>query len=908
MSSLLQKFAQNLSHPQPFPQQQLTTLITHLAVAPTDHLDLFHYGLMPMVSLFPHQYVIKNIEAPLPLLRGKQVRWPLSWSGNQTVSAIFIKLGTGGRINHCQLTLTIFENQHPVATTTLPGPTVQDGQWAKFILEPPLSPTKKYLAQLHSPDADNATNTLFLWLTVEYTEEITFLTGNLMDLYHYGLVPITAPPLNRMMELPFPILRGTILQWYVELTAAVTSKVFLKLSTGGKSNRCQLILSIFQEQANQLVRAATSTFDGMTAQDNQWAQFNLSQPLPAGHYVGRLHSPDTDNTANTLFIRLTTLGLDNYAYRTATKPAPLHHLPTISIVVPILTTSPISHHLFLSPYWSACLNSIVTQTYPNWELCIVTDTPQLAWLEEYQQRFPNQIKIVSGAPASWLNLALNTVTGDYLAVLHPEDLLGHEALFEVAQCLNHSPQLDLLYSDEDKVNQGGLLSDPYFKPDWSPELLKGQFYIGQLSIYRTQWLKKIGGANEEFYLESNDPKIWLWRKVGNFREEPYHKQIWDLVLRLTQQTPHIQHLPKILYHQRCQSPLFVPPLSCDLVQAALDRENQGGQVTRNKQVCLLHYPVQHSPLVSIVIPTKDQAALLANCLASIVSVTTYPNWEIIIVDNGSQAPETSALLEQYQTRFPKRFQVIHYPIAFNFSTLVNRGVSAACGEIIFLLNNDTKLVTPPYWLQAMLGFAQHAEIACVGCKLLYPQDQTIQHAGIICGIAGIANHGHKHFPAHSSGYFNRLAVVANYSAVTGAGLMVKRPLWDKVGGFDENLAIAFNDVDFCLKLQQMGKRHVVLPQVIFYHYESQSRGLENTPAKKQRLAREAKYLKQCWAKQIQNDPFYNPHLTKLSEDFSLDPQSIYCWAPPQKSWFSRFGQKLTAAVANAKRKASGEDQ
>ena len=206
---------------------------------------------------------------------------------------------------------------------------------------------------------------------------------------------------------------------------------------------------------------------------------------------------------------------------------------------------------------------------------------------------------------------------------------------------------------------------------------------------------------------------------------------------------------------------------------------------------------------------------------------------------------------------------------------MNQGVNAAKGDIILLLNNDTEILGTPNWLQEMIGFAQHPEIACVGCKLLYPQDNTIQHTGLICGIGGIANHSHKHFPAESRGYFNRLAIVANYSAITGACLMVERALWDQVNGFDENLAIAFNDVDFCLKLLKRGLRHVVLPQVTFYHYESKTRGLEDSTAKQVRLNQEEAYMKERWGALLQNDAFYNPHLTKKSEDFSLSQGSIY---------------------------------
>jgi GT2 family glycosyltransferase len=282
------------------------------------------------------------------------------------------------------------------------------------------------------------------------------------------------------------------------------------------------------------------------------------------------------------------------------------------------------------------------------------------------------------------------------------------------------------------------------------------------------------------------------------------------------------------------------------------------------------------------------ATLLESCLQALRKVTTYPHWELIVVDNGSQEAATLALFEKYKVEWGEAFRVIRQDIPFNFSTLVNHGVKVAKGEIILLLNNDTEILGPSDWLQEMLGFAQHPDIACVGCKLLYPQDNTIQHAGLVCGVAGVANHSHKHFPANSTGYFHRLAIVANYSAITGACLMVRKALWEEVNGFDENLGIAFNDVDFCLKLLKQGLRHVVLPQVHFYHHESKTRGLETTATKQKRLAKEAAYMKKRWGWILQDDPFYSPHLTREWEDFRLGSQSIYYRREKQESWWQKI--------------------
>jgi GT2 family glycosyltransferase len=269
------------------------------------------------------------------------------------------------------------------------------------------------------------------------------------------------------------------------------------------------------------------------------------------------------------------------------------------------------------------------------------------------------------------------------------------------------------------------------------------------------------------------------------------------------------------------------------------------------------------------------AQTLAQSIEAIRTITTYPHWEIVIVDNGSTEAATLALFKKYQAELGTAFSVSRHDIPFNFSKLVNQGVKAAQGEIILLLNNDTEILGPPDWLQEMIGFAQHPEIASVSCKLLYPSDNSIQHAGVICGVGGIANHGHKHFPAESRGYFDRLAMVANYSAITGACLMVKRELWEQINGFDENLPIAFNDIDFCLKLQTKGLRHVVLPHVTIYHHESKTRGLEDSATKQARLSQSADYMESRWGTLLQNDPFYSPHLTRDSEDFALSRDSIY---------------------------------
>ncbi len=920
---------------------------THLVFLPEPRLDLSDYALKPMLARSTAEQVNQAIQVSIPILNGKTLQWPLKLAAdNPPLSVIALKLGTGGRINHCHLQLSFFEKQQDrltlIATTQFDGTTAQeDNQWADFKLERPLLPGQ-YSCQLTSPDADNQNNTLFLWITTEQA----VLPDTLIDLYPDSLTPAMclSPTANPVIVTKLPLLRGKILQWQIDLEAdsqAIT-RVFLKLGTGGRINQCQLVLSLFAQEPHQIVGwversethrkannivgwversethqkanrielIAQASLKGSDVIDGQWTEFVLDQPILPGRYFCQLHSPDADNQKNILFVWLIKEiikdKLSHYGYvlpstrklKSALLKKPL---PLISVII----TMPINE-AGLELYLQAALNSVVQQIYPHWELCLITDTHQ-TWLETYCRRYPDQIKIAYSQPeqslASQINTALALATGDYTVFFWPDDVLSQDALLEIAKKINQAAQpIDMLYSDEDQMNDLDFFHKPYFKPAWASEMLKGDMYIGQLGVYRTRLLKEIGGMRD--VMDSQALGDWAAKLLKNkinrgqwlnfikhinlFYKAQHELHLWDMVLRFTEQTQRIEHIPKILYHRRRQSPVSINQTHhLKIVQQALDREGLGGRVTPNPIVAhthILHYPVQKQPLVSIIIPTKDMAAMLTQCIESIRTLTTYPNWEIIIVDNGSTNAVTFALFEKYQAELGQAFTVSRHDIPFNFSKLVNHGVKAAKGEIILLLNNDTTVLGPPDWLQNMIGFAQHPEIAAVGCKLLYPEDNTIQHAGLICGLGGIANHGHKHFPANSTGYFNRLAIVANYSAITGACLMIKRTLWEQVNGFDEHLAIAFNDVDFCLKLLNKGLRHVVLPHVTFYHHESKSRGLEDTSAKKKRLRQEEAYMKQRWGTILQNDPFYNPHLTKQAEDFRLASDSIYYCQAGKKWW------------------------
>lgn len=543
----------------------------------------------------------------------------------------------------------------------------------------------------------------------------------------------------------------------------------------------------------------------------------------------------------------------------------LEILPRFSILLPVYNTP--------EALLRACLDSVVGQYYPNWELCIAddaSDRPEVrTTLEEYRTKYLQKIKVVyretNGHISAASNSALDLAEGEFFALLDHDDELTPDALLKVAEILNVHPQADMIYSDEDKIDENGSYIEPFFKPDWAPEMFDGQMYTCHLGVYRRKLVKKLGG----------------------FREGFEGAQDYDLVLRLAESTEEIFHIPQVLYHWRKSSEstsstatakAYAFEAGLRAVQRVLDCRGEGGQATSIKEALgchLVRYPIKGEPLISIVIPTRDLAPSLDSCLNSIVAKTNYQHFEIIIVDNGSQRQETFRLFSEYEGLLgQKRFRVIRLDIPFNFSELVNAGAQEAAGDLVLLLNNDVEVQGPPTWLEEMGGYAQRNEIGCVGAVLLYP-DGTIQHAGVILGLIsspecpGVAGHSHKYLPGDYLGYFTRLRIVSNYSAVTGACLMVRRELWEKVGGFAPKLSIAFNDVDFCLRLRAQGYRHVVLPHVRLTHHESKSRGHEDTSEKQARFQQEIGIMRRQWAHELDNDPYYNKNLTFEREDFSL---------------------------------------
>lgn len=537
--------------------------------------------------------------------------------------------------------------------------------------------------------------------------------------------------------------------------------------------------------------------------------------------------------------------------------ATFHYQPKISIAMPVYNVE--------EKWLRLCIDSILNQVYTNWELCMAddasTDPNVKKILTEYQQ-LDERIRVVfreqNGHISEATNSALAIATGEFVALLDNDDELAINAFYEVVKVLNENPELDLIYSDEDKIDMDGNRSDPAFKPDWSPDLLLGTNYISHLGVYRRSILEEIGG----------------------FRKGYEGSQDYDLVLRFTEKTTkeRIKHIPKVLYYWRMLptstavdqgSKGYAFEAGLRAVQDALVRRGINGHATHGAANGLydVYYDIKSDKLVSIIIPTKNGYKDVQRCVSSIIEKTTYQNYEIIMADNGSTDPKMHELYAKFEQQLPGRFFVESIDIPFNFSTINNRAAKKAHGEYLLFLNNDTEVITEN-WLTLMVSFAQQERIGCVGAKLLYPNN-TVQHAGVILGLGGVAGHGHYGYPHGDLGYFGRLAINVNYSAVTAACLLMKKADFDAVGGFEEAFTVAFNDVDLCLKVQALGRDNVWLHEAELYHFESQTRGYDDKGKKKKRFEQEKVMMEEKWGPLIENDPFYNPNLTRDIPNFSL---------------------------------------
>ncbi|MCX2780159.1 glycosyltransferase family 2 protein [Microbulbifer thermotolerans] len=531
--------------------------------------------------------------------------------------------------------------------------------------------------------------------------------------------------------------------------------------------------------------------------------------------------------------------------------------PLFSLLLPTFNTDP--------TLLRACIDSVLAQTYPRWQLCIAddasTDSAVRECLLEYQKR-DERIKVIfreqNGHISAASNSALKLAEGEYIALLDHDDTLAPHALQRVCAEIGKNPDAQLIYSDEDKIDVAGERFDPHFKPNWNPDLLLSQNYICHLTVLRRELVNQVGG----------------------FRVGTEGSQDHDLLLRCMPylDARNVVHIPEILYHWRAIEGSTAQSSSSkdyaaeaglravgDYLQAAWSGATvEPGTAPNTYRV---RWPVPNSePLVSLLVPTRDGYDILKPCIDAILTRTDYRNFELLILDNQSRCENTLNYLREVAD--DPRVSVHRWDYPFNYSAINNFGATFARGEILGLINNDIEPINSD-WLTEMVTHACRPEIGCVGAKLYYPND-TIQHGGVILGIGGVAGHSHKYFQRDDYGYFSRLHLVQNLSAVTGACLLLRKSVFEEVGGLDEeNLAVAFNDVDLCLKVREAGYRNLWTPYAELYHHESVSRGADNTTAKRRRAQREAEYMRRRWGSLLDNDPAYNPNLTLVYEDFSL---------------------------------------
>jgi len=529
--------------------------------------------------------------------------------------------------------------------------------------------------------------------------------------------------------------------------------------------------------------------------------------------------------------------------------------PLISIIMPVYNVDP--------KWLQLAIDSVQSQWYENWELCITDDaSTNKKTLEFLRTLKHSKIKIaffdtnVNISAAS--NQAIKLAEGEYIALLDNDDELSVDALYEVVKNINET-QADFIYSDEDFITTKGLHVNPHYKPDFSPDLLLSHNYITHLCTIKKSLLDE----------------------VGYFRSECDGAQDYDLFLRVTEKAKKILHIPKVLYHWRMlptstSSNVHVKPQALlngiKALEYTLKRRKIDAEVFEGN---LPHYfrikrKIKGNPLVSIVIPFKDKPELLKMCIGSILEKSTYKNFEIIGMSNNSEESETFATMKMFEKK-DSRVHFYEHNEPFNYSEINNHAVkNYAKGEHIVLLNNDIEIITSS-WIEALLEHSQREEVGCVGAKLYYP-DEKIQHAGVILGLGGYAAHSHRLSNGTDYGYFNRLNIIQNLSAVTGACLMIKKSIYQAVGGLDEeHFKIAYNDVDFCLRVREKGYLNIFTPYCEAYHYESISRGDDREEEEKNaRFDEEKAYLKLRHPKILEDgDPYYNQNLSLDFEDFRL---------------------------------------
>ena len=612
---------------------------------------------------------------------------------------------------------------------------------------------------------------------------------------------------------------------------------------GGVGKTASQAVSILRNEGVQGLQARISNAERLLNVPAAAAQAALLQPGEDPYHGWlRLYDPTDKATMTALGQKIKDLGITT----------------TFSVVMPVYNP-PLD-------YLRQAIESVQAQVYPHWEICIADDASPNAAVRELLTELAAQdprIKLVfrekNGHISAATNSALEIATGDYIALMDNDDLLPPHALAYMALAAHQHPQAGLIYSDEDKVTEDNVRQAPYFKCQFNYELFLSQNMISHFGVYRRSVLEEIGG----------------------FRVGYEGAQDWDLALRVIEKVgpENIVHVPRVLYHWR----IFPGSTALALEEKDYALKAQIESITSHLQrigkpdtqvypapgipglLRIKHRLPDPLPLVSIVIPTRDRVELLSMCVNSILEKTAYPNYQIVVVDNGSTDEKALTYLDSIAK--DERVKVIRADIPFNYSALNNLGVAQTDGEYLVLMNNDIE-ITQTDWLEEMLAFACQPDIGCVGAQLWYPNN-TLQHGGVVLGIGGVASHAHKGIPRGNFGYFGRASAHQMFSAVTAACLMIRKSTYQAVDGFDETLKVAYNDVDFCLKVRAQGLRNLYNPFASFIHHESASRGSDQEGSNQQRLAAEAAIMKQRWGALIADDPAYSPNLTLLGDDFSM---------------------------------------
>ena len=531
--------------------------------------------------------------------------------------------------------------------------------------------------------------------------------------------------------------------------------------------------------------------------------------------------------------------------------------PLISIAVPAYQT-PVE-------FLRQMIESLIVQTYSNWELCIVNASPDNEEMQkvlaEYSAgdsrvRFCNLKENLGIAENT--NRAFAMTKGEFVGLLDHDDLLAPNALYEIVKILQDHPQADALYTDEDKVTtELDEHFQPHLKPDFNLDLLRSNNYICHFFVVRKSIVEKAGG----------------------FRKEFDGAQDYDFIFRCTENAGEVLHVPEILYHWRTHkastadnpaSKMYAFEAGKRAIEAHLERTGTKGEVSHTQDLGFyrVKYPVQGKPLVSVIIPNKDEKETLQTCLEMLEKNTGYQNFEIIIVENNSTTDEIFRYYKELSGN--RKIHLLRWAKEFNYSAINNFAAAHAKGEYLLFLNNDVKSINPD-WLEEMLGVCQRPEVGGVGAKLIYP-DNTIQHAGCVIGMGGIAGHMFVDMPADRTGYLHKASLLQDMSAVTAACLLMKKEVFEQAGGFTEELAVAFNDVDLCLKVRKNGYLIVYDPYAKLYHMESKTRGAEDSKEKVRRFQTEIEYMRCHWIDILKNgDPCYNKNLSLTKWNYSLKP-------------------------------------